>query len=253
METIKCKKCGCEMSAMSEACPLCGTPTSTQFSSNNAIEESKETSTSYIPKCDLHNDCVCKSLEKAIAMAAGHKKQHPLENVYIYPDNTNTPLQPFFDNIGIVVGMVDLITNRPYIYSEIFDNDILLSLEDCESHASSLRNMFAKQDINNTDVGYTFVVLNVWENPQSQNQIDVELFLKEDSEYLILEIEKFNQIDSEAGGKLFFDTNLNIIKGTVKTLPVKGGLFEKKRIKKSNEVIVNAFYNLIEKASKYFE
>ena len=27
METIKCKKCGCEMSAMSESCPLCGTPT----------------------------------------------------------------------------------------------------------------------------------------------------------------------------------------------------------------------------------
>lgn len=27
METIKCTKCGCEMSAMSEACPLCGTPT----------------------------------------------------------------------------------------------------------------------------------------------------------------------------------------------------------------------------------
>ncbi len=27
METIKCTKCGCEMSEMSEACPLCGTPT----------------------------------------------------------------------------------------------------------------------------------------------------------------------------------------------------------------------------------
>lgn len=27
METIKCTKCGCEMSGMSEACPLCGTPT----------------------------------------------------------------------------------------------------------------------------------------------------------------------------------------------------------------------------------
>lgn len=27
MGKIKCKKCGCEMSAMSEACPLCGTPT----------------------------------------------------------------------------------------------------------------------------------------------------------------------------------------------------------------------------------
>lgn len=27
MKTIKCKKCGCEMSAMSEACPMCGTPT----------------------------------------------------------------------------------------------------------------------------------------------------------------------------------------------------------------------------------
>lgn len=27
METVKCSKCGCEISAISEACPLCGTPT----------------------------------------------------------------------------------------------------------------------------------------------------------------------------------------------------------------------------------
>lgn len=27
METIKCAKCGCVMSTISEACPLCGTPT----------------------------------------------------------------------------------------------------------------------------------------------------------------------------------------------------------------------------------
>ena len=30
METIKCKKCGTEMSAMSEACPVCGQPTANE-------------------------------------------------------------------------------------------------------------------------------------------------------------------------------------------------------------------------------
>lgn len=40
METIKCTKCGCEMSAMSEACPLCGTPTNKR---NSDIKEDTNT------------------------------------------------------------------------------------------------------------------------------------------------------------------------------------------------------------------
>lgn len=44
METIKCTKCGCKMSAMSEACPLCGTPTH-KNDSNIMIESYTESKT----------------------------------------------------------------------------------------------------------------------------------------------------------------------------------------------------------------
>lgn len=37
MNTINCKKCGCVMAAISEACPLCGTPTN-QNGTDNMIE-----------------------------------------------------------------------------------------------------------------------------------------------------------------------------------------------------------------------
>ncbi|MEO4939753.1 MULTISPECIES: hypothetical protein [Bacteroides] len=49
MEYITCKKCGCQMSAMSEACPMCGTPTNenvqtTNTSSKNETEKCEQTS-----------------------------------------------------------------------------------------------------------------------------------------------------------------------------------------------------------------
>lgn len=64
-------------------------------------------------------------------------------------------------------------------------------------------------------------------------------------------VNKFNQIDKEAGGCLVLDVNNSTLKGSVKTFPVKGGIFEKKRIKKSNESIVSAFYTLMRKVSEY--
>lgn len=44
MEKIKCTKCGCEMSEMSEACPLCGTPTH-KNDSDIMIESENESKT----------------------------------------------------------------------------------------------------------------------------------------------------------------------------------------------------------------
>ncbi|WP_225659542.1 hypothetical protein [Bacteroides thetaiotaomicron] len=48
MEYITCKKCGCQMSAMSEACPMCGTPTNentqaANTSSKNETEKCEQT------------------------------------------------------------------------------------------------------------------------------------------------------------------------------------------------------------------
>ncbi|MFS3036911.1 hypothetical protein AAH043_02705 [Bacteroides nordii] len=57
MEYITCKKCGCQMSAMSEACPMCGTPTNENVqtantSSKNETEKCKQISNISILKSD---------------------------------------------------------------------------------------------------------------------------------------------------------------------------------------------------------
>lgn len=46
METIKCKECGCVMSAMSEACPMCGTPV------NKLVIEAKSETTDQLPETE---------------------------------------------------------------------------------------------------------------------------------------------------------------------------------------------------------
>ncbi|MFK2420556.1 hypothetical protein ACIXPF_13070 [Bacteroides fragilis] len=57
MEYITCKKCGCQMSPMSEACPMCGTPTNenaqtANTSPKNETEKYEQTSNVSILKSD---------------------------------------------------------------------------------------------------------------------------------------------------------------------------------------------------------
>lgn len=61
METIKCKKCGCVMSAMSEACPLCGTPTH-----NNGFDIIKDYESESKTKAESTNTPTAAELEKLV-------------------------------------------------------------------------------------------------------------------------------------------------------------------------------------------
>lgn len=56
-----------------------------------------------------------------------------------------------------------------------------------------------------------------------------------------------------AGGKLTLDTRIKTIAGTVKTHPVKGGIFARGRIKKADKEIENALQALIEQATPSLE
>lgn len=250
MNTIKCSKCGCEMSAMSEACPLCGTPTNNECSNeektNSSFEKAKLPN---IPKLTLTGDEVCQSLEEALMMAIGHRMQNPHEIVYIFPLDTDTPIMSFFDQGGFIIGSMD-VSNAPIVYAD-GENTELKSIEDCKHYISSYKERFVNEGITNVEVGYNFIVMNVWESPQSQNVLQVDIKLVSDSMGLTDMVNKFNQIDKEAGGCLVLDVKNSTLKGSVKTFPVKGGIFEKKRIKKSNESIVSAFYTLMRKVSEY--
>lgn len=250
METIKCTKCGCVMSAKSEACPLCGTPTnnisSKDVKNDSSIEVANPTE---IPKLTLKGNETCQSLEEALIKAIGHRIQNPHETVYIFPLDTDAPIMTFFDQGGFIIGDMN-VSNAPIVYAD-GENNELKTVEECKQYISSYKERFANEGIDNVDVGYNFTVMSVWENPQSQNVLQVDITLNNVSDILIDEVKKFNQLDKEAGGCLAIDTKNRTLKGSVNTFPVKGGMFEKKRIKKSNKTIINAFYALMRKVAEF--
>ncbi|MBD5296747.1 MAG: hypothetical protein HDS21_01515, partial [Bacteroides sp.] len=177
--------------------------------------------------------------------------QNPHEIVHIFPLDTDTPIMSFFgQDGGFIIGSMDEVSNAPIVYAD-GENTEFKSIEDCKHYISSYKERVVDEGITNVDVGYDFTVMDVWDNPQSQNILQVDIKLVSDSMGLTDSVDKFNQLDKEAGGCLVLDVNNSTLKGSVKTFPVKGGIFEKKRIKKSNKAIVSAFYTLMRKVFEY--
>lgn len=245
MEIIKCSKCGCEVPATSEVCPICGTSTNKVAADNAKAEESIK-----IPKRSLAAKDTCQSLEKALVLAAANRKSNPLAIVCPCPIDESCPINSFFENTGILVG-VNAITNRPSVYSEGIDNIEVSSIEDCKHLASDLKCKLAQQGIDDVDVGYDFTTLDVaWFD---DGELYIELYLSGDIMRLSSMVEELNQIDREAGGNLILDIQTKSLIGTVKLLPVKGGFFEKKRIKKVNKTIEETTKALIDATISYLE
>ena len=76
METIKCKKCGTEMSAMSEACPVCGQSTADEQSQPVPLPNETQ---------QFDNPYVKSVKDEVIQPASAHKaeKHFPFEEAYI--------------------------------------------------------------------------------------------------------------------------------------------------------------------------
>lgn len=73
MKTIKCSKCGCEMSAISEACPMCGTPT--HFLSKEVIAESQQSD--YVRRSDVK---MLDGLKEVMDTMITDKRINPMSN-----------------------------------------------------------------------------------------------------------------------------------------------------------------------------
>lgn len=223
---------------------------SNQGAINGSMAEPKSQGTQ-IPKRTLNDGETCQTIEEALIMAVGHIKSNPREAVHIYPLDENTLLQPFFDELGIAVGGLSLISNRPVLFSALHDNVDITSIEDCKRIAAEFKSLFAENGIDNVDIGYCFVCSDYTE--AWNNACDVELYLSGDVECLSPAVESFNEKSKDAGGKLTLDSRLKTITGTVKTHPVKGGIFAKGRIKKANKEIENALQALIEQTTPCLE
>lgn len=267
MERIKCVNCGCEMSAMSEACPLCGTSVqkcdntpSPKANASSVVNESESVKPIESFTINEHNHSH-KTLAGAIAMAVGHVKSHPLEWVGLIPcDSSTDSFKQAFDLSNLLVGHGS-ISNRPVISSELdyetseFDGRQILTLEDCNQYASDFANLFAKKGISDIDQGYEFTtsaVLNIDFKNYSE-EVSVKLYLKPECEDLSKDIAEFNQMASAEYGQLILDTQYHILHGEIKTIPITGGIFEKKKRRKANDERFQALHNLILRAYPYLE
>lgn len=195
---------------------------------------------------------MCNTLEEAMVLAVGHCKSRPSDSVWIYPADENTPLQPFFNNIGIIIG-TDSICNRPFLYSEFHDNLSVETAADCERYAAEFKSIFAKDGLDDENIVYTLSSMSYFETHLNDDDFYVELYLSGDIERLSPIVEELNSLDKDAGGELVIDIQSKTLIGTIKTYPVKGGIFEKRRLKKSNEEIKKALMAIVEEATPYLE
>lgn len=219
--------------------------------SNHVSKSEPKSPGTRIPKRTLKDNETCQTIEEALILAVGHVKSNPCEVVHIYPIDENTALQPFFDECGMAVGGLSLISNRPLLFSALHDNIDITSIEDCKRIAAEFKSSFAENGIDNVDVGYCFVCNDFKE--AWDNACEVELYLSGDVECLSPAVASVNAKAKEVGGKLTLDTRLKTITGAVKTHPVKGGIFARGRIKKANKEIENALQALIEQATPFLE
>ncbi len=232
MEIIGCKNCGCEMSALSESCPLCGTPVIKQGSIPIPQEEApsvnikSQSRTSIEPyTIDVFRDSA-KTLAEALDMAVGHVKAHPLEWVGLNPtDSASEDFKEAFDLSGFLVGC-GIISNRPIVTSGLdwetseFEGVEILTREDCDKYASDFAAMFAKKGISNVNQGYVFTtlaVLNIDFNSFS-DEVSVKLYLKPECEDFSMDIMEFNQMAPAEYGQLTYDSEHHILHGEIKIL-----------------------------------
>lgn len=244
METIKCHECGCVMSAMSEACPMCGTSMVALNPNNDSFSDIPLFSVNEYQDYDV-------SLEEAVIMAAGQVKNNPLCVVYINSADEEKAVAADSYMDELCIGSF-IITNRPYH----FDKPILTK-QDCKDVAANIQQslneagvsdlrpvVFTKQSI----LGVLFDMFKDY-----SDSVQVELFLGSDASEIAEAVQTFNRNLPTGMGKLELDVEAKKLTGEIKSIPVKGGMFEKRKIKKLNEQGIQSLNDFIVSLYPYLE
>lgn len=244
METIKCPECGCVMSAMSEACPMCGTSMVALNPNNDSFSDIPLFSVNEYQHYDV-------SLEEAVIMAAGQVKNCPLCVVYINSADEEKDVAADSCMDELCIGS-HIITNRPYH----FDKPIL-TRQDCKDVAANIQ-----QSLNEAGVSdlrpFVFTKLSILGSQfdtfkDYSNSVEVELFLGSNASELAEAVQTFN-LNLPAGmGKLELDVEARKLTGEIKSIPVKGGMFEKRKLKKLNEQGIQSLNDFIVSLYPYLE
>ena len=250
------------MSAMSEACPLCGTPTinnpdevpsskeliSIKEESPRVTEMSQDNNTTLIKPCELNTLTDSRqTLAEALSLAAGHKKSYPLEVVYIVPVEDDG-----YDCISI--GEVGKISNRPWL-SSLGSEGYLMTQSDLTKTVAEINRYYGQNGYTNFDKGYNFTTLAALDIQfgETSQSVEVELSLNVGCGELASKVEVFNRLAPSEYGRLVLDVEAKTLTGEIKTIPVRGGMFEKRKLRKANETRFQALHELILAAYPYLE
>lgn len=104
---VKCSKCGCEMSAISEACPLCGTPT--QVHNKEVVIEAQQSD--YVRRSDVK---MLDGLKEVMDTMIADKRINPMSNNVVITEDGG-----YIDNreycVDWLIGVPTNCTNKASI------------------------------------------------------------------------------------------------------------------------------------------
>lgn len=256
METIKCSKCGCEMSVMSEACPLCGTPT--RIVKSVAVKQPKPTKAEKVTRPNINNQTRVKTLEEALIMAMNYVKVTPDTILYVKP-REGGEFSSFLDmNNFLWVGDM-MICNHPKINFDHCDLETsveyLNSEEDCKKFAEDFSSFCKANGFNTNDYTYCFDAVLVYDCMSDSNlalEVETELYVKEDIAEIASQIDAFNAKTLSVGlSTLSYKGSQPSITGMIKFSAAKG-MFKKGAEKKVRSELIKNLSDLVcEIAEKY--
>lgn len=247
METVKCSKCGCEMSAMSEACPMCGTPA--QVNNKEVVIESQLSD--YVRRSDVK---MLDGLKEVMDSMIADKQTNPMSNIVVTTEDDGH-INGREYCVDWVIEVPTNCTNNASIIlyfggktnedkkritelenAPIFDQEFYDCGTDTEKAAYLFSELVRKVWLYDGEVNFESVEI------EKASLDSVELYLSEDVSHqwreLTTLVNDYNSLATENEYPAFLiDNNQHLLKGSFPTERKVGGIFSKSgRIHKKMKV-----------------
>lgn len=236
MGTVKCLKCGCEMSAQSEACPVCGTSTQ--------IHEAEAASIQHTGKYVRSNDVkVLKGLLEALDMLVSSIQTNPQNTYCITTSDGLINGHEFLIDWGLYNALV--LTNVVNVILQFSFNKTeerkFKSLDNARLYRDDSGGSYSLEVGDDLDMAaYLFseVVRKVWSfggelefdsysEPNKYDDIMLKLSAENTNEISVL-VKQYNAEANENGyPALDINTETNVFKGSFPTEKKVGGFLSK--------------------------
>lgn len=188
-------------------------------------------------------------LEEAFEVMMEIKRNKPTEVIAVYPDGEDEAEE--WDNSGYYVSTYPSCTNAPIIGSmdDCLDlsrepRELLEMVADEKKYISGLADRICKESGVSGDAGWRLTALGL------ESPFEIYLFMEPDDWQKVVEkVTEFNNTLSQDGftNLLTLDSRLMMVGGEYREMPVTGGFFEKRRVRKLNEKYKADFFEILDR------